>query len=143
MEFKEEYNDPNSPAYKKLVANLTIELKNVYKKVDGFVNIRILFITRGSVICSYIVILAKNSQVNEEKLKEVLEQAQKDGTFTFKVKSIEVEEEPTKKPEEKLPEWALITIIVLASLAFVFLVTVICVCVSIFARIFKHFLTEV
>ena len=143
MEFKEEYNDPNSRAYKNLVANLTIELKNVYKKVDGFVDIHILYITKGSVICSFIVILAKNSQVKEEKLKEVLEQAQKDGTFTFEVKSIEVVEEPTKKPEQKLPEWALITIIVLASLAFVFLVTVICVCVSIFVRIFKHFLAEV
>ena len=125
MKFKDEYNDPNSPEYKELVVNLTIELKNVYEKVDGFVDIHILYITKGSVICSYIVVLAKNSQVKEEKLKEVLKQANKDGTFTFKVKNIDVEEEPTtgstENPEEKLPEWALITIIVLASLAFVLL----------------------
>ena len=139
MDFKEEYNDPNSPEYKILVANLTMQLKNVYENVDGFVDIRILFIRRGSVICSYIVVLARNSPVKEEKLKEVLEQAHKDRTFTFKVKSIEVEEPTTgstQKPEEKLLEWALITIIVLASLAFVLLVTVICVCVSIFTCIF-------
>ena len=141
MDFKEEYNDPSSPEYKILVANLTMQLKNVYENVDGFVDIRILFIRRGSVICSYIVVLARNSPVKEEKLKEVLEQAHKDRTFTFKVKSIEVEEPTTgsystQKPEEKLLEWALITIIVLASLAFVLLVTVICVCVSIFTCIF-------
>ena len=147
MEFKDEYNDPNSPEYKILVANLTMQLKKVYENVDGFVDIRILFIRKGSVICSYIVILARNSPVKGEKLKEVLEQAHEDRTFTFKVRSIEVEEEPTtestEKPEEKLLEWALITIIVLGSLAFVLLVTVICVCVSIFACIFKHFLAEV
>lgn len=119
MEFTEKYNDPESTEYKELKSNLT----RAYENVEGFIDLRILFIKEGSVICSYIVILAKNSQVEKDKLTEALENA-----FAGKVKSIKVEEEPTYG--EKLPKWALITMIVLGSLAFVFLVTVIYVCVS-------------
>lgn len=129
----DEYNDPKTQEYQELVTNLTIELRKVYEKVDGFVGIRILFLKRGSVICSYIVILAKNSRVKHEELAKIVEQANR--TFAFKVKSVKVEEEPTdgstKEPVEKLPEWALITMIVLGSLTFIFLVIAICVCVSI------------
>ena len=135
LEFIVEYNDPKTQEYQELETNLTRELRKAYEKVDGFVDIRILFFKSGSVICSYIVILAKNSQVKHEKLTKIVEQEHRDGTFAFKVKSVKVEEGPTdgstKKPDEKLPEWALITMIVLGSLTFIFLMIVICVCVSI------------
>lgn len=125
MKFTEKYNDPASTEYKELKANLT----RAYENVEGFIDLRILFIKEGSVVCSYIVILAKNSEVEKDKLTEALENA-----FAGKVKSIKVEEEPTDgttgKPEEQTPKWALITMIVLGSVAFVFLVTVIYVCVS-------------
>lgn len=134
FKFIDEYNDPKTQEYQELVTNLTIELRKVYEKVDGFVDIRILFFKRGSVICSYIVILAKNSRVKHEELAKIVEQANRDRTFAFKVKSVKVEEEPedgsTKEPVEKLPEWALITMIVLGSLTFIFLVIAICVCVK-------------
>jgi len=134
LAFKEEYNDPSSAEYKALESNLTISLEKTYQNVDGFVGIRILYIRKGSVVCSYIVILAKDAEVEKDKLKKVLDEASKEKKFGFTVKSIKVEEEPTYggtgKREEKLPEWALVTMIVLGCLAFIFLVIVICVCVK-------------
>ena len=130
LTFKDDYRDPNSEAYKDLTTNLTRSLEKTYKNIEGFIGIRILLIRKGSVVCMYIVILAKDSKADEEILKNTLEKASKNKTFGFKVTSVKVEEEATAKPEEKLPNWALITMIALGSLSFVFLVTVICVCVS-------------
>ena len=130
LTFEDDYKNPNSKAYKDLTTNLTRSLEKTYKNIEGFIGIRILLIRKGSVVCMYIVILAKDSKADEEMLKNTLEKASKDKTFGFKVTSVKVEEEPTAKPEEKLPNWALITMIALGSLSFVFLVTVICVCVS-------------
>lgn len=130
LTFKDDYRDPNSEAYKDLTTNLTRSLEKTYQNIEGFIGIRILLIREGSVVCTYIVILAKDSKADEEMLKKTLEKASKDKTFGFKVTSVKVEEEPTAKPEEKLPNWALIAMIALGSLSFVFLVTVICVCVS-------------
>ena len=130
--FKEEYNNPDSEEYKTLEKNLTETLENVYKNVEGFVAVRIILIKEGSVVCSYIVILAKDSQVEESKLKEILQEASKDGKLGYTVKRIEVTEEETAKTEEKLPKWALVTMILLGCLSFVSLLTVIYVCVSIF-----------
>ena len=130
LTFEDDYKNPNSKAYKDLTTNLTRSLEKTYKNIEGFIGIRILLIRKGSVVCMYIVILAKDSKADEEMLKNTLEEASKDKTFGFKVTSVKVEEEPTAKPEEKLPNWALITMIALGSLSFVFLVTVICVCVS-------------
>lgn len=130
LTFKDDYRDPNSEAYKDLTTNLTRSLEKTYKNIEGFIGIRILLIRKGSVVCMYIVILAKDSKADEESLKNTLEEASKNKTFGFKVTSVKVEEEATATPEEKLPNWALITMIALGSLSFVFLVTVICVCVS-------------
>ena len=130
LTFKDDYRDPNSEAYKDLTTNLTRSLEKTYKNIEGFIGIRILLIRKGSVVCMYIVILAKDSKADEEILKSTLEEASEDKTFGFKVTSVKVEEEPTAKPEEKLPNWALIAMIALGFLSFVFLVTVICVCVS-------------
>jgi len=129
--FKEKYRDTSSPEYEELKNNLTTSLIKVFQNVDGFVGVRILFITEGSVVCNYIVILAKNSKVKESELKEKLQQASNSGEV-FKVKSIKVEEdESSEESEEKLPKWALVVMVVLACLSAVFLVTVIYVCVSI------------
>lgn len=72
--------------------------------------------------------------MEKDKLKKVLDDASKEKKLGFTVKSVKVGEEPTyggtRKPEEKMPEWALVTMIVLGCLAFIFLVMVICVCVS-------------
>lgn len=130
LTFKDDYRDPNSEAYKDLTTNLTRSLEKTYKNIEGFIGIRILLIRKGSVVCMYIVILAKDSKADEEILKNTLEEASKNKTFGFEVTSVKVEEEATATPEEKLPNWALITMIALGSLSFVFLVTVICVCVS-------------
>ena len=129
--FKEKYRDTSSPEYEELKNNLTTSLIKVFQNVDGFVGVRILFITEGSVVCNYIVILAKSSKVKESELKEKLQQASNSGEV-FKVKSIKVEEdESSEESEEKLPKWALVVMVVLACLSAVFLVTVIYVCVSI------------
>lgn len=128
--FKEEYRDTGSPEYEELKNNLTTSLVKVYKNVDGFVGVRILFITEGSVVCNYIVILAKDSKVKESELKEKLQQASNAGEVV-KVKSIKVKEDDSEETEEKLPKWALVVMIVLGCLSAVFLVTVIYVCVSI------------
>ena len=128
--FKEEYSDTGSPEYKELKDNLTTSLEIVYKNVDGFVGVQILFITKGSVVCSYIVILAKDSKVKPEELKEKLQKASDAGEL-FEVKSIKVEEDDSEETEEKLPHWALVVMIVLGCLSAVFLVTVIYLCVSI------------
>ena len=130
IEFKEEYTDTGSPEYKELKDNLTTSLEKVYKNVDGFVSVRILFITKGSVVCSYIVILAKDSEVKPSELKEKLQQASDSGEL-FRVKSVKVEEDASEETEEKLPKWALVVMIVLGCLSAVFLVTVIYLCVSI------------
>ena len=131
--FKEEYKDTSSTEYKEFKDNLTTSLEKVYKKVDGFVGVRILFITEGSVVCSYIVILAKDSKVKESELKETLQQASNAGDV-FKVQSIKAEEQKegdSEETEEKLPSWALVVMVVLGCLSAVFLITVIYVCVSI------------
>ena len=128
--FKEEYSDTGSTEYKELKDNLTISLEIVYKNVDGFVGVRILFITKGSVVCSFIVILTKDSNVKRSELKEKLQQASDEGEL-FQVTSIKVEEDDSEETEEKLPNWALVVMIVLGCLSAVFLFTAIYVCVSI------------
>lgn len=128
--FIEEYSDTGSPEYEELENNLTTSLVKVYKNVDGFVGVRILLITKGSVVCSYIVILAKDSKVKRSELKEKLQQASDAGEL-LRVTSIKVEEDDSEEAEEKLPKWALVVMIVLGCLSAVFLVTVIYVCVSI------------
>lgn len=128
--FKEQYSNTGSPEYKELKENLTTSLEKVYKNVDGFVSVQILSITKGSVVCSYIVILAKDSKVKQSELKEKLQQASDAGEL-FRVMSIKVEEDDSEETEEKLPKWALVVMIVLGCLSAVFLVTVIYLCVSI------------
>ena len=134
-EFLNEYNDINSPEYKNLETALKTNLTKVYQNVDGFVDVRILLITEGSVICNYVVILAKSSAVTEDKLKDILLNAGKE-TFPFKVQSVTLVR-TEKPPKETLPQWALVTMIVLGVLAFVFIVVAICACVSI---VRSHFL---
>jgi len=129
IEFEEVYKDTKSPEYEQLKSNLTKSLEKVYKNVDGFIGVRILFITEGSVVCSYIVILAKNSKVKESELDERLQQASDEGEV-FKVKRIKIAEDQSKETEDKLPKWALVVMIVLGCLSAVFLVTVIYVCVK-------------
>lgn len=129
IEFKEEYSDTSSPEYRELKENLTTSLENVYKNVDGFVGVRILLLTKGSVVCSYVVILAKDSQVKPSELKEKLQQASDAGEL-FRVMSIKVEENDSEETEDKLPKWALVVMIVLGCLSAVFLVTVIYLCVK-------------
>ena len=131
MEFRKEYNDVNSPIYTELVANLTNALIRVYKEVDGFLDVRVLFIRRGSIVCNYIVILASNSTVADDDLKNELEKGRKDGKFPFDVKGITViEDSDAVAAKTKLPQWAMTTMIVLGALAFCFLVIAICACVS-------------
>ena len=128
MPFEVEYYDRKSLRYRNLVEKLSAQLIVVFKSVPGFVGIRILIFQNGSVICSYLVLLARDSRVENGKLKEVLEKAIKGGNLTFKVKSVEVDE--GEEPEEKLFKWALIAIIVLGCLTFVLLVVLIIICVS-------------
>ena len=115
------------------MANLTSILWTIHESVDGFVGIRIISLTEGSVVCNYIVILAKNSTADKITLKEVVVKADEEGKFGYRVNSVNVDgEEPTEQqPEEELPSWALVTMIVLGCLLFVFLVAVIVICVSI------------
>lgn len=131
LTFEEEYNNPSSPEYKELEKNLTTALVEVYKTVEGFVGIRIVLISEGSVVCNYIVILAKDAKVEKSKLKEILEKASEGGNLPFKVKSVKVTEDESKETVEKLPGWAKATMIVLGCLCAVFMIIVIYVCVSI------------
>ena len=131
LAFKEEYNDPNSPEYKSLERNLTIALENVYKSLKGFVGVRIVLIKKGSVVCRFIVILAKDSEVDGNDLTETLQKASESGKLGYVVKNIEVKVEATTETVEKLPEWALVIMILLGCLAFIFLIALIHFCVSI------------
>ena len=141
MEFRQDYNDVNSPVYKELVANLSKALFRVYQEVDGFVDVRVLFIRRGSIVCNYIVILASNSKVTDDDLKKKLEKGRKDGNFPFDVKGIAViEDSDAVAAKKKLPQWAMTTMIVLGALAFCFLVIAICACVSIRELWFSFFI---
>lgn len=131
MEFREDYNDVNSPIYTELVANLSKALIRVYQKVDGFVDVRVLFIRRGSIVCNYIIILASNSEVTDDDLKKQLEKGSEDDKFPFEVKGIAViEDSDTVAAKKKLPQWAMTTMIVLGALAFCFLVIAICACIK-------------
>ncbi|XP_067043866.1 uncharacterized protein [Acropora muricata] len=131
MEFRKEYNDVNSPVYKELVANLSKALFRVYQEVDGFVDVRVLFIRRGSIVCNYIIILASNSEVTDDDLKEQLHKGSKDDKFPFDVKGIAViEDSDAVAAKTKLPQWAMTTMIVLGALAFCFLVIAICACIK-------------
>ena len=132
MDFREEYNDVNSPVYKELVTNLSSALIKVYQEVDGFVGLRVLFIREGSVVCNYIVILARNSRVTDDDLKKELGKGKKDGKFPFTVKGIAVIEDSVDiRAKKQLPQWAMTTMIALGALAFCFLVIAIYACVSI------------
>lgn len=130
LDFIEEYNDQSSLEYKSLVKNLTRTLENGFKNLDGFVGVRIVFIKKGSVVCNYIVILAKDSGVDGDDLKKTLQEASENGKLAYKVKNIDVKEEATTETEEKLPEWALVIMILLGSLSLVFLITMIYFCVK-------------
>lgn len=130
LAFKEEYNDPNSPEYKSLEMNLTIALENVYKSLKGFVGVRIILIKKGSVVCRFIVILAKDSEVDGNDLTETLQKASESGKLGYVVKNIEVKVEATTETVEKLPEWALVIMILLGCLAFIFLIALIHFCVK-------------
>lgn len=130
LDFIEEYNDQNSLEYKSLVKNLTRALENGFKNLDGFVGLRIVFIKEGSVVCNYIVILAKDSAVDGNDLKKTLQEASENGKLAYKVKNIDVKEEATTETVEKLPEWALVIMILLGCLSFVFLITMIYFCVK-------------
>ncbi|XP_022779952.1 putative GPI-anchored protein pfl2 [Stylophora pistillata] len=130
LAFKEEYNDPNSPEYKSLERNLTIALENVYKSLKGFVGVRIFLIKKGSVVCRFIVILAKDSEVDGNDLTETLQKASESGKLGYVVKNIEVKVEATTETVEKLPEWALVIMILLGCLAFIFLIALIHFCVK-------------
>lgn len=134
LDFIEEYNDQSSLEYKSLVKNLTRTLENGFKKLDGFVGVRIVFIKKGSVVCNYIVILAKDSGVDGDDLKKTLQEASENGKLAYKVKNIDVKEEATTETVEKLPEWALVIMILLGCLSLVFLITMIYFCVSIFCE---------
>lgn len=130
LAFKAEYNDPNSPEYKSLERNLTIALENVYKSLKGFVGVRIVLIKKGSVVCRFIVILAKDSEVDGNDLTETLQRASESGILGYVVKNIEVKVEATTETVEKLPEWALVIMILLGCLAFIFLIALIHFCVK-------------
>lgn len=130
LDFIEEYDDQNSLEYKSLVKNLTRALENGFKNLDGFVGVRIVFIKKGSVVCNYIVILAKDSGVDGDDLKKTLQEASENGKLAYKVKNIDVKEEATTETVEKLPEWALVIMILLGCLSFVFLITMIYFCVK-------------
>ena len=90
LDFIEEYNDQSSLEYKSLVKNLTRTLENGFKNLDGFVGVRIVFIKKGSVVCNYIVILAKDSGVDGDDLKKTLQEASENGKLAYKVKNIDV-----------------------------------------------------
>lgn len=130
LDFIEEYNDQSSLEYKSLVKNLTRTLENGFKNLDGFVGVRIVFIKKGSVVCNYIVILAKDSGVDGDDLKKTLQEASENGKLAYKVKNIDVKEEATTETVEKLPEWALVIMILLGCLSLVFLITMIYFCVK-------------
>ncbi|XP_066027152.1 uncharacterized protein [Pocillopora verrucosa] len=130
LDFIEEYNDQSSLEYKSLVKNLTRTLENGFKNLDGFVGVRIVFIKKGSVVCNYIVILAKDSGVDGDDLKKTLQEASENGKLAYKVKNIDVKEEATTETMEKLPEWALVIMILLGCLSLVFLITMIYFCVK-------------
>ena len=134
LDFIEEYNDQSSLEYKSLVKNLTRTLENGFKNLDGFVGVRIVFLKKGSVVCNYIVILAKDSGVDGDDLKKTLQEASENGKLAYKVKNIDVKEEATTETVEKLPEWALVVMILLGCLSLVFLITMIYFCVSIFCE---------
>lgn len=61
-------------------------------------------------------------------MKDILLNAGKE-TFPFKVQSVTLVR-TEKPPKETLPQWALVTMIVLGVLAFVFIVVAICACVK-------------
>ena len=129
MEFREDYNDVNSPVYKELVAKLSKALFRVYQKVDGFVGVRVLFIRRESIVCNYIVILASNSKVTDDDLKKELHKGRKDGKFPFDVKGIAViEDSDAVAAKKKFPQWVTTTMIT------------ICACVSISGLMVTYFL---
>lgn len=130
LDFIEEYKDQSSLEYKSLVKNLTRTLENGFKNLDGFVGVRIVFIKKGSVVCNYIVILAKDSGVDGDDLKKTLQEASENGKLAYKVKNIDVKEEATTETVEKLPEWALVIMILLGCLSLVFLITMIYFCVK-------------
>ena len=82
-----------------LVGSLTVSTSNsssasapVNTTSPTFVGVRILFTTKGIVVCSFIVIFTKDSKVKRSELKEKLQQASDAGEL-FQVTSIKVEEE--------------------------------------------------
>ena len=82
-----------------LVGSLTVSTSNsssasapVNTTSPTFVGVRILFTTKGIVVCSFIVIFTKDSKVKRSELKEKLQQASDAGEL-FQVTSIKVEED--------------------------------------------------
>ena len=109
QDYTDELSNSSSEEFKTLSKDLTDILTKVFKdKIRGFSHVVIIEFRKGSVICIFQVIVAKESEVTTENIEETLLDARGTGKYTFT--DITVKEMTMKQTGQRLkwPDWAII-----------------------------------
>ena len=109
QDYTDELSNSSSEEFKTLSKDLTDILTKVFKdKIRGFSHVVIIEFRKGSVICIFQVIVAKESEVTTENIEETLLDARDTGKYTFT--DITVKDMTMKQTGQRLkwPDWAII-----------------------------------
>ena len=114
--FSKDLEDPTSEAFIDLAKEITRVLEEILKNVNFPAKVKVLSFARGSIICTFKIIVTKES-VTAEKLEEILGNASKDAKqtspFTFEEIAVEREDKgPTQgyggTKDDKWPMWMIV-----------------------------------
>ncbi|EDO35828.1 predicted protein [Nematostella vectensis] len=75
LEYRSEYSNSSSSEYRELALNLTLALTAVFKEKGrkGFQGIQILGFRKGSVVCSFLVVVDGSSNLDANSIRELLQ----------------------------------------------------------------------
>ena len=89
MVFTEGLTDPSSEEFAKLASDLEDALDNIFKEVSGFLFVKVVNFTKGSIVCNYLIHTKLESSATSDEFNKILsEKRGKIGKF-----EMETEEE--------------------------------------------------
>ena len=94
MEFTEGLTDPSSEEFAKLANDLEDVLDNIFKEVSGFLSVKVVNFTKGSIVCNYLIHTNLESTATSDEFNKILsEKRGKIGKFEMETEEEEEEEE--------------------------------------------------
>ena len=91
MEFTEGLTDPSSEEFAKLASDLEDALDNIFKEVSGFLFVKVVNFTKGSIVCNYLIHTKLESSATSDEFNKIL--SEKRGKIGKFVMETEEEEE--------------------------------------------------